>query len=82
MGPGGQLSAFECAWLGIASKLFASTITYPSQVVRSRIQQRNNQGTTAKYNGFFQSFAHIIRHEGVLGRGLHSSTSRLNLSRF
>lgn len=37
---GGDLSAFECAWLGVASKLFASAITYPSQVVRSRIQQR------------------------------------------
>jgi len=33
-------SAFECALLGIASKLFASTVTYPSQVVRSRMQQR------------------------------------------
>jgi solute carrier family 25 folate transporter 32 len=33
-------SAFECAWLGVASKLFASTVTYPSQVVRARMQQR------------------------------------------
>lgn len=33
-------SAFECAWLGVASKLFASAITYPSQVVRARMQQR------------------------------------------
>ena len=34
-------SAFECAWLGVASKLFASTVTYPSQVVRARMQQRD-----------------------------------------
>lgn len=33
-------SAFECACLGVASKLFASAITYPSQVVRARMQQR------------------------------------------
>ena len=28
-----ELSAFECAWLGVVSKLFASVITYPTQVV-------------------------------------------------
>ena len=37
---GDEPSAFECAWLGVASKLFASAITYPSQVVRARMQQR------------------------------------------
>ena len=39
-------SAFECAWLGVASKLFASTVTYPSQVVRARMQQRREAETS------------------------------------
>ena len=37
-------SALECTWLGVASKIFASAITYPSQVVRSRMQQRGAGG--------------------------------------
>ena len=39
-------SAFECAWLGVASKLFASTVTYPSQVIRARMQQRRETETS------------------------------------
>lgn len=76
-------SAFECAWLGVASKLFASTVTYPSQVVRARMQQRErsvgvrldgkqNAGSGSApnaplYRGFFSSLRDIIRREGASG---------------
>ena len=76
-------SAFECAWLGVASKLFASTVTYPSQVVRARMQQRERsvgvrldgkqnagQGSAPNaplYRGFFSSLRDIIRREGASG---------------
>jgi hypothetical protein len=78
----GELSAWECAWLGVASKLFASAITYPSQVVRSRIQQRTTAGAAAetsaatsasgsgwapRYTGYFQSLRCVVRREGVRG---------------
>ena len=67
-------SAFECAWLGIASKLFASTATYPSQVVRSRMQQRGfgdgdfgKKNATPRYASFAKSLSEIVRREGVGG---------------
>lgn len=74
-------SAFECAWLGVASKLFASTMTYPSQVVRARMQQRSvgtrcdgkqnaNAGSAPNaptYRGFFTSLRDIVRREGASG---------------
>jgi solute carrier family 25 folate transporter 32 len=76
-------SAFECAWLGVASKLFASTVTYPSQVVRARMQQERRsvgvrldgkqnagQGSAPNaplYRGFFSSLRDIIRREGASG---------------
>ena len=74
-------SAFECAWLGVASKLFASTVTYPSQVVRARMQQRSVgtrdanapklAGSAAAraplYDGFLSSLRDIVRREGASG---------------
>lgn len=74
-------SAFECAWLGVASKLFASSVTYPSQVVRARMQQRsvethdanapNRSGSSAGraplYRSFSSSLRDILRREGALG---------------
>lgn len=37
-----QQHAFVSMVLGATSKIFASTITYPYQVIKSRLQQRNN----------------------------------------
>ena len=70
-------SAFECAWLGVASKLFASTVTYPSQVVRARMQQRREAETSdanaplrkraPPYDSFSRSLRDIVRREGASG---------------
>jgi len=70
-------SAFECAWLGVASKLFASTVTYPLQVVRARMQQRREAETSdanaplrkraPPYDSFSRSLRDIVRREGASG---------------
>ena len=56
-------------------ELIASVATYPSQVVRSRMQQRGNAGAQGggseevrrRYLGFFQSLRCVARREGLGG---------------
>jgi len=54
--------------IGGVSKVVASTITYPYQVIKSRLQQRAilNQGPP-KYSGMIDCIFKIWRNEGVFG---------------
>jgi len=65
-------------FMGAFSKAIASTLTYPYQVVKSRIQQRQI-GKSLQYRGIIQSFILIIRNEGVIGiyKGLGANLLRV-----
>lgn len=66
------------AFLGAVSKGIASTITYPYQVVKTRMQQRQ-LGNRVQYVGTVQTFRLVVRNEGVgaLYKGLWANVLRV-----
>ncbi|CAK0772832.1 hypothetical protein CVIRNUC_004004 [Coccomyxa viridis] len=67
IGGSGELGSAEISFMGAASKLVASIATYPSQVVRSRIQQRQDTYRGVRYESSWRSVQVILRREGVQG---------------
>lgn len=62
-----SLKPVDFVVLGALSKVFATSITYPYQVIRARVQQRPSSGGIAKYTSSLHAFRETIRYEGVLG---------------
>lgn len=73
-----ELGAFEFVICAALSKMFASVVTYPYQVVRTRLQKIPNRGTIREYSGIVDTARKIFRHEGVNGfyKGLNANLMR------
>jgi len=61
------LTSQDFAVLGASSKLFAVFLTYPYQVIRSRLQQRPSKEGFFKYRNTWHAFEDAIRYEGLRG---------------
>lgn len=61
-----QLTSIQFLGMGAVSKVIASVITYPLQVVKTRIQQRQTEGQV-KYSSMGQSCQRIFAKEGARG---------------
>lgn len=69
----------EIAACGALSKLVASVVTYPSQVVRSRLQQRPDAAGVVRYRGVLHAVRSAARREGLPGfyRGIVPNVLRV-----
>lgn len=58
-----------CGKLGAAggAKFFAALITYPHEVMRTRLRQAPMQNGQLKYTGLAQCFSTIFKEEGMIG---------------
>jgi len=61
-----SLGSTEISLMGAASKLVASLVTYPQQVIRSRLQQRTTK-YARKYRTTWSTIRITIKREGVGG---------------
>eukprot|EP00210_Caulerpa_lentillifera_P007580 g7240.t1 len=74
-----KLTSGAAFFIGGASKVTASIVTYPTQVMRSRIQQRFDIGRRLKYTSLRNAFVTTFQREGVRGlyKGLVPSFIRV-----
>ena len=61
-GPGAQLSSAHVMLIGAMSKVGASSVTYPYQVIKTRLQAREH--IASQYSGTFDCMGQMIRKEG------------------
>lgn len=58
---------YETLGIAASAKLFAAVLTYPHEVVRTRMRQTPEAGGRRKYIGFAQTAKLIFREEGAAG---------------
>ena len=62
--------------IGGVSGVAAISITYPTDLIRRRLQLQGYDPTVPKYNGFFDAIKKIYKNEGgivAFYRGLHAN---------
>jgi len=71
--PEGEEGGWRISLAAGSAKLIATMITYPHEVIRTRLRQPAPPGQTSKYVGLVQSFRLVLREEGA--RALYSGLS-------
>ncbi|KEG09569.1 ADP/ATP mitochondrial carrier protein [Trypanosoma grayi] len=59
------LSSIETAGVGMVASMIAQTVSYPLNVVRTRLQTQGINGREVKYKGMVDCFSKMIRTKGV-----------------
>jgi solute carrier family 25 protein 33/36 len=67
--PGQPARSKAAEWVGIVgssggAKMVASLITYPHEVIRTRLRQAPNPGQAPRYTGLLQTLRLVIKEEG------------------
>lgn len=78
-----SLSGLDFFWLGAASKIFATLMTYPIQTLKSQLQKDNSPYAKAGVlNGFFMCIRDMARDEGIgsFYRGLKAKILQTGLT--
>lgn len=62
-----KLDALEQFGVGSVAKLLAASLTYPHEVIRTRMREQRLPGQALKYTGFFQGLRVVAKEEGLAG---------------